>query len=122
MESENNEVIRLKGQGYVIIALIFALIVAIFAVINGEAVTVDYLFGTGEIPLILVILISVLMGGLITGGFGIFRLIKIQKELHQLRQENQRLQENQQINVQDQTDEPEEQTDSDILTNETIKE
>ncbi|WP_079708406.1 LapA family protein [Paraliobacillus ryukyuensis] len=81
----------MKGQTYIIFALIFALIVAIFAVINVEPVEVDYLFGTGQVPLILVILISVLFGGLITGGFGIFRLIRVQRELRRVKRENEQL-------------------------------
>lgn len=81
----------MKGQTYIISALIFALIVAVFAVINVEAVTVNYLFTTGEVPLILVILISALMGGLTTGGFGIYHLRKSQKEIKLLRNENEQL-------------------------------
>ncbi|MFB1051634.1 lipopolysaccharide assembly LapA domain-containing protein [Paraliobacillus sp. JSM ZJ581] len=81
----------MRGQTYIISALVFALIVAIFAVINGEAVTVNYLFGTGQVPLILVILISALMGGLITGGFGLFRLVKSQRKIRVLQKENEEL-------------------------------
>ncbi|GGM30764.1 hypothetical protein GCM10011351_16110 [Paraliobacillus quinghaiensis] len=77
----------MKGQTYIILALIFALIVAVFAVINVEPVEVDYLFGTGEAPLILVILISVLMGGLITAAFGTFHLLKLQRQIRTLERE-----------------------------------
>ncbi len=83
--------ILLRGQTYIISALVFALIVAIFAVINGDAVTVNYLFGTGQVPLILVILISTLLGGLITGAFGLFRLLKLQRTLRVLQKENETL-------------------------------
>jgi len=78
----------MKGQTYIILALIFAVIVAIFAVINVEPVEVDYLFGAGQAPLILVILISVLMGGLITAAFGTFHLLKLQKQIRMLQREN----------------------------------
>ncbi|WP_182200487.1 LapA family protein [Paraliobacillus salinarum] len=81
----------MRGQTYIISALVFALIVAIFAVINGDAVTVNYLFGTGQVPLILVILISTLLGGLITGAFGLFRLLKLQRTLRVLQKENETL-------------------------------
>lgn len=53
----------MNKQWTIIFALLFTLIVAIFAVINVRAVEVDYLFGTAEWPLILVILGSVLIGG-----------------------------------------------------------
>ncbi|QXG62950.1 DUF1049 domain-containing protein, partial [Bacillus spizizenii] len=52
----------MNKQWTIIFALIFTLIVAIFAVINVRSVEVDYLFGRSEWPLILVILGSVLMG------------------------------------------------------------
>ncbi|UFT97887.1 DUF1049 domain-containing protein [Radiobacillus kanasensis] len=78
----------MKGQSYIITALIFALIVAIFAVINVEPVEVDYLFGTGNAPLILVILFSVLMGGLITASVGFVRILRLQRENKRLKKEN----------------------------------
>lgn len=81
----------MKGQTYIILALLFALIVATFAVINVEAVEVNYLFFQSESPLILVILVSTLLGGLITGGFGIYHLIGVKKKMRQLQEENQQL-------------------------------
>ncbi|MDL4841433.1 LapA family protein [Aquibacillus rhizosphaerae] len=83
----------MKGQTYIILALIFAVIVAIFAVINVDPVEVNFLFGTGDAPLILVILVSVLMGGIITGSVGIVRLIRLQREIRGLKQENTQLKE-----------------------------
>ncbi|RCW66439.1 LapA family protein [Saliterribacillus persicus] len=77
----------MRGQTYIILAVVFAVIVAIFAVINVDAVEVNYLFGTGEAPLILVILISVLMGALITAAVGVVRVIRLQKENRQLKHE-----------------------------------
>ncbi|QDP40715.1 LapA family protein [Radiobacillus deserti] len=81
----------MKGQSYIITALLFALLVAIFAVINVEPVEVDYLFGTGNAPLILVILFSVLMGGIITASVGFVRILRLQREIKQLKKENSRL-------------------------------
>lgn len=95
----------MRGQTYIISALVFALIVAIFAVINVEPVEVNYLITTGEVPLILVILISTLLGGLITGGFGITHLIRAQKQIKRLQQENTELRMNQSL----------EETDSEIV-------
>ncbi|QSS99073.1 DUF1049 domain-containing protein [Pontibacillus sp. ALD_SL1] len=70
----------MKGQKNFILALVFALIVAIFAVFNVDAVEVNYLFGTGQAPLILIILGSVLMGGLIAGIFGTVRNYQLQRD------------------------------------------
>ena len=71
----------MKIQWNLILGLIFALIVAIFAVINVDPVRVNYLFGEAQWPLILVIIGSVLMGGLIVGSVGLFRLFVINESL-----------------------------------------
>ncbi|MCR6106198.1 DUF1049 domain-containing protein [Salipaludibacillus agaradhaerens] len=75
----------MRGQWGLISGLIFVLLIAIFAVINVEAVRVNYLFGTADWPLILVILVSVLMGGLIVGSVGIFKVYQLQQEIKRLK-------------------------------------
>jgi putative membrane protein len=82
----------MKGQWTLILALVFALIVAIFAVINVDAVEVHYVFGIANWPLILVIIGSAVMGAIATLAAGIFRLIQQQKRLKQLQKENEALQ------------------------------
>lgn len=52
---------KVKIQWNMLFGIIFALIVAVFAVINVDSVSVNYLFGVGQWPLILVIIISVLL-------------------------------------------------------------
>lgn len=79
--------ISLKGQAYVILSIIFIIIVAIFAVINVRPVEVNYLFTTGNSPLIIVILCSVLMGGLITSAAGTVKFFKMQREIKALKLE-----------------------------------
>jgi lipopolysaccharide assembly protein A len=78
----------MKFQWTFLLGLIFALIVAIFAVINVDPVTVNYLFGTSQWPLILVIIGSVLMGGIIIGSVGLMRLYVIQRKVKALEKEN----------------------------------
>ena len=78
----------MKGQTYVILAIILTIIIAIFAVINVDSVEVNYLFWTAESPLILVILFSVLMGGIIAAIAGMVKIFHMQKELKQLHLEN----------------------------------
>jgi putative membrane protein len=75
----------MKGQWNLILALTFALIVAVFSVINVEPVKVRYLFGEAYIPLIIVILGSTLAGGLIVGTMGLFRQYKLHREIKALR-------------------------------------
>ncbi|WP_085523254.1 LapA family protein [Tuberibacillus sp. Marseille-P3662] len=73
------------SQWRLILALIFALVIGIFSVMNVGAVTVNYVFGQSEWPLIIIILSSVLMGALITGLIGIVRIYKLQREVGQLK-------------------------------------
>ncbi|WP_026906313.1 LapA family protein [Paucisalibacillus globulus] len=81
----------MKGQTFVIIAIIFMILVAIFAVTNVNPVEVTYFFWELESPLILVILFSVLMGGIITAAVGMVRMFKMQREIKLLKKENQKL-------------------------------
>ncbi|OLO26202.1 hypothetical protein BTR23_23925 [Alkalihalophilus pseudofirmus] len=77
----------MRGQWGLILGIIAALVIAIFAVINVDAVRVNYLFGTAEWPLILVIIGSVLMGGIIVGAVGMVRVYQLQQEIKRLKQE-----------------------------------
>ena len=81
----------MKFHWSMLFGIIFALIVAIFAVINVDSVSVNYLFGVGQWPLILVILISVLLGGLIIGSAGIIRIYSLQRKIKTLEKEKQQL-------------------------------
>lgn len=74
----------MKGQGMLISAFAFALVIAIFAVINVEQVQVNFLFAQTTTPLILVILVSTLLGGLTVGLFGMIRIFKLQRSVKTL--------------------------------------
>lgn len=74
----------MKLQWILISALLFALITAVFAVINVEPVQVNFLFAQTSTPLILVILTSTLLGGLIVGLFGMVRQYTLQRKVRQL--------------------------------------
>ncbi|MBB6449502.1 putative integral membrane protein [Geomicrobium halophilum] len=78
----------MKGQWMLILGLIAALLISIFAVINVDSVTVNFLFGTTQIPLILVILGSVLAGGLVIGGVGMLKVYRLQQEIRRLKKNN----------------------------------
>ncbi|WP_188453538.1 LapA family protein [Virgibacillus oceani] len=81
----------MRGQSYVILAIIFVIIVAVFAVTNVDTVEVNYLFWSGEAPLILVILFSVLMGGIITAAVGAVKMFRLQREVRSLKSENKNI-------------------------------
>lgn len=59
-----------------IVGLVFAIIIAVFSVMNVEAVPVNYIFGTSEWPLVLVILGSALLGAAVSGFIALFRAFK----------------------------------------------
>ncbi|MDT8861538.1 lipopolysaccharide assembly protein LapA domain-containing protein [Alkalihalobacillus sp. MEB130] len=75
----------MRGQWSLILGLVAAVVIAIFAVINVEAVRVNYMFGVAEWPLILVILGSVLMGAIIVGAVGMLKIYQLQAEIKRLK-------------------------------------
>lgn len=77
----------MKLQWSLILALIFALLTAVFAVINVDPVQVNFGFDQINIPLILIILGCALIGGIIVGSYGIFRQYKLQKQIKVLNAE-----------------------------------
>ncbi len=82
----------MKGQWGLVVALIFALIIAVFSVVNVDSVQVNYVFGTSDWPLVLVILGSVLMGAILVLGFGMVKYYRLKRELKKVKKENERLQ------------------------------
>ncbi|HZW67160.1 MAG TPA: lipopolysaccharide assembly protein LapA domain-containing protein [Pseudogracilibacillus sp.] len=74
----------MKNQTYVILALLFIIFIAVFSVLNVSPVEVNYLFWQGESPLVIVILISVLLGGVLTTAFGAGKFISLRRENKQL--------------------------------------
>ncbi|WP_100402240.1 LapA family protein [Bacillus sp. FJAT-42315] len=85
----------MKGQFNLLLGVIFALIISIFAVINVDPVTVNYLFGQAEWPLVLVILFSVLMGGIISVSLSVFRTMGLKRQnkvlVHEIEQLKKRI-------------------------------
>lgn len=77
----------MKFQWSLLIGLIFAVIIAVFAVVNVDAVPVNYVFGRAEWPLILVILGSALLGALLSGSVAIFRSFVYQRRVKNLEKE-----------------------------------
>lgn len=79
----------MKFQWTILIALLFAVLIAVFAVFNVDSVPVNFIFGTEMIPLVLIILGSALLGSFISGFFAIYKSYKsgrnvkeLQKQLH----------------------------------------
>ncbi|MBG9445690.1 LapA family protein [Cytobacillus firmus] len=104
----------MKFQWALLFGFLFALIVAVFAVINVDNVTVNYLFGESQWPLILVILGSVLMGGLIVGSVGIVRIYSLQRQVKLLKRENEKLKAGNSVKDNAEKEELEKELDRDI--------
>lgn len=77
----------MKFQWSLIFGLFFALLTAVFAVMNVDPVPVNFGFDVVSIPLILVILGCALIGGVVVGSYGIFRQYKLQKQIKGLNAE-----------------------------------
>ncbi|SEJ23835.1 Uncharacterized integral membrane protein [Bhargavaea ginsengi] len=77
----------MKFQWTLVLGLIFALIVAWFAIVNVDPVPVNYVFGTAEWPLIIVILASALLGAAVSGFVSMFRSIMQQRKIRRLESE-----------------------------------
>lgn len=76
----------MKKQSTTIISFILLIIIAIFAVANTASVEVNLLFTKFRSPLILLILICFLIGGLIIYLFSLSSHLKQDKELKTLRE------------------------------------
>ncbi|PLX31470.1 MAG: DUF1049 domain-containing protein [Clostridiales bacterium] len=63
-------------QIYFILSLLFAVVVAGFAVINSEMIEISYFIGKVEVAQSVVILVSAAFGALIMGLFAIFSKFK----------------------------------------------
>ena len=73
----------MKTQWGLIIGIIFAIIIAVFAVVNVKAVEVNYVVGTGHLPLILVILFSALLGAAISSMIAMIKSVSLKRKLNE---------------------------------------
>lgn len=66
-------------QAYIVIMLIFAIFVTLFAIFNATAVTVSFIFAEMEVSLALVIIGSALLGALLVMLFDAVKKLKTSK-------------------------------------------
>lgn len=76
----------------VILSLIFAIVIAIFAGLNSDVVNVNLLFTKVEMSLAIVILISAIIGSVIVYFMNIVKSLRRGKEIKQLTKEMKKLQ------------------------------
>ncbi|PIC70736.1 hypothetical protein CSV77_07390 [Sporosarcina sp. P16b] len=79
----------MKFQWTVLVGLLFAVFIALFAVFNVESVPVNYFFGTEMIPLVLIILGSALLGAIISGFFTIYKSYRNGRRVKELEKQLQ---------------------------------
>ena len=77
----------MKTQWLLLVALVFAIIIAVFSVVNVDPVPVNYVFGEAEFPLILVILAFALLGALMSGVIALARGYALQRKVKGLQKE-----------------------------------
>lgn len=65
----------------VVLTLIFAVVITVFAVVNSAAVTVNLIFTTLELSLAIVIVASGLIGACIIWFFGIVKIMRLKKKI-----------------------------------------
>ncbi|WP_461224108.1 LapA family protein [Lacticaseibacillus suihuaensis] len=81
----------MKNQQRLIVGLVIALIVIIFALLNGQPVAVNFFGAAFKWPLIVVIVVSLLLGALVTLLVSTASLAKTKKEMAALTKTNQAL-------------------------------
>lgn len=81
------------NQFGVILALLFSMIIALFAIANNQPIVVNYLYGRAEISAVIVILGAAILGALVIFLLNIFRQVRTGLMMRNLRQEIDNLQE-----------------------------
>ena len=77
----------MKFQWNLLLGLLFAIIIAIFAVFNVDAVQVNYVFGKAQWPLVLVILGAALLGAMVSGFVAMFLSFQSSRRIKELQKE-----------------------------------
>lgn len=77
----------MKFQWSWLIGIIFAIIIAVFSVVNVDSVPINYVFGVSEWPLVLIILSSALLGAAISGIIAMFRSVMVNRRIRELMQD-----------------------------------
>ncbi|MBT2582395.1 lipopolysaccharide assembly protein LapA domain-containing protein [Planococcus sp. ISL-109] len=77
----------MKMQWLLLLGLIFAILIAVFAVFNVDNVPVNYGFGESEWPLILVILVSAFLGFLLSSILAMTRNYQLKHKVKMLQKE-----------------------------------
>ncbi|KAA0965380.1 DUF1049 domain-containing protein [Sporosarcina sp. ANT_H38] len=77
----------MKFQWNLLLGLLFAIIISMFAVFNVDAVQVNYVFGKAQWPLVLVILGAALLGAMVSGFVAMFLAFQSGRRIKELKKE-----------------------------------
>lgn len=77
----------MKFQWNLLFGLLFAIVIALFAIVNVDAVQVNYIFGEAQWPLILIILCSAFLGAIISILVAMFRSVQSKHRMKELQKE-----------------------------------
>ena len=75
------------------VALLFSVLITIFAVVNAQTVKVDFVIKEYQVSLALIVLTSALAGSAVLGLLGIYKQIKYKLKLREVNGKNKRLEE-----------------------------
>lgn len=75
----------MKNQGRLLTALVVALLIVIFALLNTQSVEISFGFWRFSLPLVLVLIVSVLLGVLITVLMSTVATLRLKSELKESR-------------------------------------
>lgn len=81
----------MKNQQRLIVGLVLALVLIVFAILNGQAVDVNFFGASFSWPLIVVIAVSVIIGAVITLLVSTGSMSQSRKQLTALQKENKAL-------------------------------
>lgn len=70
----------MKSQWMIVLGIGLTMLAALIAVFNVEPVTLNYIFGEVAVSLILIVLASILLGGLLVAIFGFSKPYRLKKE------------------------------------------
>lgn len=84
----------MKNQGRLLTALVVALLIVIFALLNTQSIEISFGFWKFSLPLVLVLIVSVLLGVLITVLMSTVTTLRLKSELKESRRKNAEIKNN----------------------------
>ena len=75
----------MKNQLKLVITLVIVVIISLFAIINNANVPINFIFTKVELPLIIILVLAILIGGLLSYLLSLTNLIQKNKEISTLK-------------------------------------